>query len=162
MLALRQLLIKAPEHLKAHSTPGSGRTHSARVDGAITVPMQFSSGTGLLFCRSCWAAAAACSDASHLHDAQGGHGDGVAEVAAGWAHGAHDGDAALALGRAQARHPPRALVEAGQPRAQVRWVPCRPPGGRAQVPGRRLTSLARPAWALRGCSVPVRLSASAR
>jgi hypothetical protein len=59
---------------------------------------------------------------AHLHDAQGGRGDRVGEVAAGGRHGAHDGDAALALGAAQAGDAAGALVEGGQARAQVGGV----------------------------------------
>jgi len=62
----------------------------------------------------------------YLDDSQGGGGDRVGEISSRGRHSPHDGDAAFALGAAQARHPAGALVEGSQTRTQVCRVPAHP------------------------------------
>ena len=71
--------------------------------------------------RSACAGRASCQGPEHLHDAQRGR-DGVAEVATGRRHRAHDRPVPRASYRAprcQAADAARALVEGGEARAQV-------------------------------------------
>ncbi len=94
-----------------------------------------------------------------LHDAEGSGGNRVREVPAGGRYSAHDGDAALALGGAQAHDAPSTLIEGRQPRRQVCRV-ARVCGHFCQTPRyltQRLHSSCQLVGMLTECTVLVRL-----
>mmetsp|Transcript_12432 Transcript_12432/g.30395 ORF Transcript_12432/g.30395 Transcript_12432/m.30395 type:complete len:298 (+) Transcript_12432:122-1015(+) len=79
----------------------------------------------------------------HLHDGQRGGRDGIGKVPSGGGHGPHDGDSALAIGRAQARDAAGALVKCRETRPQVRGISGI--GGHLPQPSRNLAQRLGPA-----------------
>jgi hypothetical protein len=129
VLALRELLVQAPEHLRcargvcgarpaclpprptacaAHCVAHLPTTHT-RPQGALTHSVAVWFMTQRAVCVHTRHLTRA-----HLHDGERGRRDRVAEVAAWGRHRAHDGHTALTLWRAQAVDAARALVEGRQ------------------------------------------------
>ena len=104
-----------PEHAVLLLDPVEVRLEDPHVLGVGNQPVQ---GREVLALRELLVQAP-----KHLHDAQSSRGHRVAEVAPRRGHCPHHRHGALALRGPQALHPPRALVERRQPRAQVSGVP---------------------------------------